>query len=127
MSIDLKSLNARQLQKLIDEARRERQRQQKRAPIAKVRSKLTRMAAAEGYSLVELFGVKAGAKPVAARPVRAAKDKAGTGRRSTKGSTVPPKYRNPENPAETWSGRGKHPRWMASAIAGGKKPEDFLI
>jgi DNA-binding protein H-NS len=56
MSIDLKALNARQLQKLIDDAKRERSRQQKRAPIAKVRSKLTRMAAAEGYSLVELFG-----------------------------------------------------------------------
>lgn len=128
MSIDLKSLNARQLQKLIDEAKRERLRQQKRQPIAKVRSKLTRMAQAEGYSLMELFGVKSGKAPATARPARAAKGaKAPAGRRSTKGSTVPPKYRNPENPAETWSGRGKHPRWMASAIAGGKKPEDFLI
>jgi DNA-binding protein H-NS len=24
---------------------------------------------------------------------------------------VLPKYRNPKNPAETWSGRGKQPRW----------------
>jgi DNA-binding protein H-NS len=40
---------------------------------------------------------------------------------------VAPKYRNPENPAETWSGRGLKPRWMAAAIKVGKKLEDFAI
>jgi DNA-binding protein H-NS len=40
---------------------------------------------------------------------------------------VPPKYRNPENPAETRAGRGLKPRWLAAAIKSGKKPEDFLI
>jgi DNA-binding protein H-NS len=40
---------------------------------------------------------------------------------------VAPKYRNPENPAETWTGRGLKPRWLAAAIKGGKNPEDFLI
>ena len=27
-----------------------------------------------------------------------------------------PKYRNPQTPHETWSGRGKQPRWLAAAI-----------
>jgi DNA-binding protein H-NS len=41
---------------------------------------------------------------------------------------VAPKYRNPANPKETWTGRGKQPRWMAELTAkGNKKPEDFLI
>jgi DNA-binding protein H-NS len=40
---------------------------------------------------------------------------------------VAPKYRNPENPAETWAGRGLKPRWLAAAIKGGKKQDDFLI
>jgi DNA-binding protein H-NS len=40
---------------------------------------------------------------------------------------VAPKYRNPENPAETWAGRGLRPRWLTAAIKGGKKVEDFLI
>ena len=40
---------------------------------------------------------------------------------------VPPKYRNPQNPAETWAGRGLKPRWLAAAIKGGKKLDDFLI
>jgi DNA-binding protein H-NS len=40
---------------------------------------------------------------------------------------IAPKYRNPENPAETWAGRGLKPRWLAAAIKSGKKLEDFAI
>ena len=40
---------------------------------------------------------------------------------------VAPKYRNPENPTETWAGRGLKPRWLAAAIKSGKKQDDFLI
>jgi DNA-binding protein H-NS len=40
---------------------------------------------------------------------------------------VAPKYRNPENPAETWAGRGLKPRWLAAALKSGKKIEDFSI
>ena len=40
---------------------------------------------------------------------------------------VAPKYRNPENPAETWAGRGLRPRWLTAAIKSGKKVEDFAI
>ena len=40
---------------------------------------------------------------------------------------VAPKYRNPDNPAETWAGRGLRPRWLAAALKAGKKLEDFSI
>jgi DNA-binding protein H-NS len=40
---------------------------------------------------------------------------------------VAPKYRNPENPGETWAGRGLRPRWLVAALKGGKKVEDFAI
>jgi DNA-binding protein H-NS len=40
---------------------------------------------------------------------------------------VAPKYRNPENSAETWAGRGLKPRWLVAAMKGGKKIEDFAI
>jgi DNA-binding protein H-NS len=40
---------------------------------------------------------------------------------------VAPKYRNPDNPAETWAGRGLKPRWIAAALKTGKKLEDFSI
>ena len=34
---------------------------------------------------------------------------------------------NPANKDETWTGRGKQPRWLAAQVAKGKKVEDFLI
>jgi DNA-binding protein H-NS len=37
------------------------------------------------------------------------------------------RYRNPANEAETWTGRGKQPRWLAAAIASGKNLQDFAI
>ena len=40
---------------------------------------------------------------------------------------VPPKYRNPENPMEIWSGRGKQPHWVQAQLGAGKKLENFLI
>jgi DNA-binding protein H-NS len=48
------------------------------------------------------------------------------GRGGARGA-VAPKYRNPENPSETWAGRGLRPRWLVAAIKGGKKLEDFAI
>ena len=39
---------------------------------------------------------------------------------------VLPKYRNPLT-SETWSGRGKKPRWLVAAIKTGCKIEDFQI
>jgi DNA-binding protein H-NS len=38
-----------------------------------------------------------------------------------------PKYRNPEEPSETWSGRGKQPRWLTAALKTGHKIEEFVI
>src|SRR6516162_4934063 len=40
---------------------------------------------------------------------------------------VLPKYRNPDQPSETWSGRGKQPRWLAAQLRSGKRIGDFLI
>jgi DNA-binding protein H-NS len=48
------------------------------------------------------------------------------GRGGARGA-VAPKYRNPDNPAETWAGRGLQPRWLAAALKSGKKLEDFSI
>ena len=41
--------------------------------------------------------------------------------------TVLPKYRNLSPPFETWSGRGKQPRWLTTQLDLGKRLEDFLI
>ena len=40
---------------------------------------------------------------------------------------VVPKYFNPLVPMETWSGRGKQPRWLVAALQSGHKLEEFRI
>src|ERR671925_581842 len=37
-----------------------------------------------------------------------------------------PKYINPDNPDQTWSGRGQKPKWLKEALATGKTLEEFL-
>ena len=58
-----------------------------------------------GFSLAELTG---------AVPVR-------------KRAPATPKYANPKDTSETWSGRGRQPRWFADALSNGKTPDDMAI
>lgn len=44
-----------------------------------------------------------------------------------KGVKVAAKYRNPNNPVQTWTGRGVAPKWMQDLIKSGKNKSDFLI
>lgn len=48
-------------------------------------------------------------------------------RKSTARKTVEPRYRNKNNPKETWTGRGKQPRWLVAELEKGAKLEEFLI
>jgi DNA-binding protein H-NS len=71
-----------------------------------------------GFSLNDLMPLMGGA------PGR------GRGRRS--GATAPgpanaPRYRNPENPEQTWSGRGRRPRWVHEAEAAGRTLPEMEI
>jgi DNA-binding protein H-NS len=40
---------------------------------------------------------------------------------------VLPKYCNPLSPTETWSGRGRKPRWVVAALKIGHKLDEFKI
>jgi DNA-binding protein H-NS len=40
---------------------------------------------------------------------------------------VEPKFRNPDDPSETWSGRGKHPRWVVQLLAAGRSLDEIRI
>ena len=53
-------------------------------------------------------------------------DLGGKGDRSGKGKSAPIKYRHPAT-GQTWTGRGKHPRWLAAEIAAGKQITAFAI
>lgn len=37
------------------------------------------------------------------------------------------KYANPENPSDTWTGRGRKPRWFAEAVSAGRSPEEMAV
>ena len=65
-------------------------------------------AAAFGYSLDELTSKRAG-------------------RSATKGASADPKYMNPENPTQTWTGKGRQPKWFKVALENGKNAKDLLI
>ncbi len=105
MAIDIKSLNHNQLADLISRAQA-RQEELVNEKATKLREKINAMVKAEGFGLDEVLGRNVRGK------VRA---------------KVKPKYRNPADPAQTWSGRGKRPRWYVAAINAGKKEKDLLI
>ena len=125
MSIDITRLSAKDLDALINEAKKRKNTLSKRKPIGVVRQKLSQLAKAEGYTIAELFGgapvTKTSAKPAGL---------GATARKTTKGyklGKVAPKYRNPANAEETWAGRGKPPRWLATYLDQGRQIEEFLI
>jgi DNA-binding protein H-NS len=73
---------------------------------------IRRMAAEVGF---EVTFAKAG-KPVSGKPKEA----------GIRGKAVQ-KYRNPDDPTETWSGRGRPPKWVQAALAEGQTLEEFAI
>jgi DNA-binding protein H-NS len=40
---------------------------------------------------------------------------------------VHPKFRNPEQPNQTWSGRGLQPHWLTELLAAGRCIDDFRV
>lgn len=51
-----------------------------------------------------------------------------TGTKSPRKRSSPaPKYRHPENPEITWSGRGRKPWWFVAALDGGKTAEGMEV
>ncbi len=91
-----------------------------------VMKKIAAIASKSGFDLDELFDGGSSGAAAAPRGKKRASKKVGTGRASSaKGSKVPPKFRNPDDPEQTWAGRGRQPRWYAENIAKGRKPEDM--
>jgi DNA-binding protein H-NS len=71
---------------------------------AGLRKKMEALAAGAGFKLGDLFGGRGG-----------------------KGRTVAAKYANPDDPMQTWSGRGRKPLWLVARVKGGDKMDKFLI
>ncbi len=103
MAIDVKSLNKKQTRDLMRKLESHMKTIDKEK-IAKVKTKVNALLKAEGVTFAQVYGR----------------------RRTGRTAKVPPKYRNPNGP-ETWSGRGKRPRWFVAALKAGKKEKDLLI
>lgn len=51
----------------------------------------------------------------------------GKGAARSSASPAPGRYVNPEDPSQTWSGRGRRPAWLVEGINSGKSLEDFAV
>ncbi len=56
-----------------------------------------------------------------------AKKKATAKNSANAGKPVAPKYRNPANPEQTWTGRGKSPTWVAELKTAGTLDSALVI
>ena len=111
MTIDLSALTVEELNGVIAQAQ-QLIKAKRKTSIKQARAKIEQMAADLGVSVAELLASNSGdTKPVSTKEKK----------------KVEPRYRNPANAEETWTGRGKQPRWLAAKIAEGAKLEDFLI
>jgi DNA-binding protein H-NS len=73
---------------------------------AELKHKIAALAEDSGFSMSELFG----------------------GRTAVKGkSSGVAKYKNPDNHAETWTGRGRKPNWLVAKLGKGARMADFEI
>ena len=68
--------------------------------------RIEEMAAAEGYTIAQLFGKKP---------------------RQSASESITPKYADPENPSLTWSGRGRRPRWVTEQLESGRSLDDLAL
>src|SRR5689334_20704154 len=105
MAIDISKLNETQLTALMAKIQARLQELQLEK-VARVRDKVIAMITSEGVDYAELMEHSAFARR---------KKRSGAKR-----GKVAPKYRNPADHSQTWSGRGRQPRWFKAALRKGK-------
>ena len=120
MDVALRGMSSKALIALIAKAKKEQARKAKRQPAAAVRKKIEKAARAAGYTMAELLGT-AQRSPSSQGKRATVKKSASPARR------VAAKYQNPADPAQTWTGRGNQPRWLAAALKDGATLESFRI
>lgn len=116
MKFHIDGLSLKELTSLLVAAEKRKQLLSRRRPAELVRRQAVALADRHGYTIEELFGGQPTAQP--------SRRKRGSRPKPTK---VAPKYRDPENERNTWSGRGSMPRWLAKKTRFGQHPTDFLI
>lgn len=111
MADDLTTMSKKQLEKLLTDVQKAiKSLEEKERKEAKKAAE--RAAAKFGFSLSELTD----------QPSK----RGGRGKSAPKNPGVP-KYANPDDPSETWTGKGRQPQWFKDAVAAGKDPKDLEI
>ncbi|MCZ7597193.1 MAG: H-NS histone family protein [Gammaproteobacteria bacterium] len=120
---DITKLNVSELEDLIKacKAQIDSRKKSKKKELAK---KFVAPAKDEGLDVAEILDETGAGGTRKRRTKGAARKKAG--RKKTRGK-VAPKYRNPANSRETWTGRGRKPLWVVAAPESGKKLQDLAI
>jgi DNA-binding protein H-NS len=105
--VDLSKLSVEELETLVRDAQAEIV-ARKEAERERVLQQMRELAASLGMTLEDVL--------------RMEKRSGGGG-----GGAVQAKYRHPDNPDLTWSGRGKRPAWVTEALASGKTMDDLAV
>ena len=108
MANDLSKMNRKQLEKLIKDA-------EKALKTLETREKKEAKKAAE--AAVAKFGFK----------LSDLTSGEGGQRKSAKGPASAPKYANPSDPSQTWTGKGRQPNWYRAEVEKGTTPESMEI
>lgn len=107
VKVDLSDYNLSELKGLQGEIEKEIKARQQQE-VTKAREQILAIAQGLGVSVEELLA-NGGAKSKGS------------------GKKVQAQYRNPSDNAQTWTGRGRQPKWIAEGLAGGKSLDDFRI
>lgn len=110
MKVDLKGMTRKELEKLQKDVEKALTRVNKKE-LKVARDEAAKVLAKHGFSLADLEGA----------PKRAPR---GTAKPKSKAA---PKYANPADPKQTWTGKGRQPVWYKEGIAAGKTPESMEI
>ena len=106
--IDLKSMTRKELEKLRKDVDAALQKVEARE-LKMAHDAAAKAAADFGFSLSDVTSI------------------AGSSRRGGGKSVSAPKYRNPADPSQTWTGKGRQPEWYKSEIAKGTDPQTLEI
>ena len=83
----------------------------------KVLAQIVKLAHSSGLTAEQITAALGGKTKAKASKSPAAK--APKAKRATAGRKVAPKYRDPANPAQTWTGRGRMPQWVQALHTAG--------
>jgi len=110
-NIDLSGYNLAELKGLQFDIEKEIKNRQQQ-DVKKAREQILEIAQNMGISVEELLAKGGSSKG---------------GKKAGTGAKVSPQYHNPADNSQTWTGRGRQPKWVVDALGKGKSLDDLRI